>query len=237
MLLSSLAALAAPGFAQSDRNVVKRLTQADYERWHFGFILGMNFADFGVAPSGWIDEDDGTTWFAESGGLSPAFNVGMIVDLRIVEYLNVRCTPTLTIGNRTVNYTQFYQDGTPTGVQRKTTCAPTQIEIPFWIKYSAKRYGNIRPYVLVGGGPLFNLNRDPEVELLLKEFDVEVGFGIGLTIYTQYFRFCPEIKFCVGLLDELDRDHPEVMGTTDDIFTHAVSRLTSRALCITFNFE
>ena len=187
LLLSVLAATSL--YAQSDKNIIKRLPQIDLQRWHFGFILGLNFADFGVSPTGWTDED-GLTWYGESGGLSPAFNVGMIVDLRLVEYLNLRCTPTLTIGQRHLQYAAFDAAGNPTGEIISTAWSPTQIEIPFWLKYSAKRYGNVRPYVLVGGGPVFNLNRDPEVPVLLKTFDVEVGFGIGMTIYTEYFRFC-----------------------------------------------
>lgn len=234
LLLSVLAATSL--YAQSDKNIIKRLPQIDLQRWHFGFILGLNFADFGVSPTGWTDED-GLTWYGESGGLSPAFNVGMIVDLRLVEYLNLRCTPTLTIGQRHLQYAAFNAAGNPTGEIISTACSPTQIEIPFWLKYSAKRYGNVRPYVLVGGGPVFNLNRDPEVPVLLKTFDVEVGFGIGMTIYTEYFRFCPELKFCVGLLDELDRNHPQMEGTRDILCTNAVERLTSRAICLTFNFE
>ncbi len=232
----ALFVFAAPSFAQSDKEIIKRLPQVDLQRWHFGFILGMNFSDFGVSPSGWVDSD-GTTWYAESGGLSPAFNVGMIVDLRIVNYLNIRCTPTLTLGQRSFQYVGYDSSGQPTGEVLNTSVSPVQIEIPFWIKYSSKRYGNVKPYLIVGGGPVFNLNRDTEEPILLSVFDVEVGFGIGMTIYTEYFRLSPEIKFCLGLLDELDRDHPQVQGTRDILYTNAVEKLTSRALCITFNFE
>ena len=95
----------------------------------------------------------------------------------------------------------------------------------------------MRPYIIAGGGPQFNLNLDPEVPILLNPFDVQIAFGIGLNIYTEYFKFCPEIKFAFGLLDQLNRNHPEMEGTDNILFTSSVDRLTSRMLIISFNFE
>jgi hypothetical protein len=229
--------VAIPSMAQLDRNIIKRLTQVDRQRWHFGFILGMNFADFVTQPSASWKDEDGNSWYSASAGLSPAFNVGMIIDLRCVEYLNIRFTPVLNLGERHLNYTCFNPAGERIGDIKTTSVATTTIDIPFYIKYSAKRYGNVRPYIIAGGGPQFNLNLDPEVPILLNPFDVQIAFGIGLNIYTEYFKFCPEIKFAFGLLDQLNRNHPEMEGTDNILFTSSVDRLTSRMLIISFNFE
>jgi len=221
--------------AQSDRKIVQRLTKVDYNRWHFGFILGLGFNDYRVSPNDYVDEN-GNKWYAASAGLKPSFVVGMLVDLRIVEYLNLRFTPCLGLGQRDFEFNAFNSKGEYVETI-KTSVNGVTMELPLYLKYSAKRYGNFRPYLIVGGGPLFNMNLDPEVPILLKPFDVEIAFGVGFNIYLEYFKLCPEIKFGFGLLDELERNHPEVIGTDLEVCTKSVSRLTARMLTITFNFE
>ena len=237
LIILSLLSIAIGASASYDRNIIQNLPRVDKNRWHFGFILGMSFADFSTTPNESFVDNDGNKWYAASAGMSPAFNVGMIADLRIVEYLNVRCTPLLSLGQRNLNYTTFSPEGKIVGEASKVVTQYTAIEVPFYIKYSAKRYGNVRPYIIAGGGPYFNLNLDPEQPLLLNAFDVQIAFGIGIDIYTEYFKFCPEIKFGFGLLDQLNQNHPEIEGTSFEPYTRAVDKLTSRVLTITFNFE
>ena len=237
LIILSLLSIAISASASYDRNIIQNLPRVDKNRWHFGFILGMSFADFSTTPNESFVDNDGNKWYAASAGMSPAFNVGMIADLRIVEYLNVRCTPLLSLGQRNLNYTTFSPEGKIVGEASKVVTQYTAIEVPFYIKYSAKRYGNVRPYIIAGGGPYFNLNLDPEQPLLLNAFDVQIAFGIGIDIYTEYFKFCPEIKFGFGLLDQLNQNHPEIEGTSFEPYTRAVDKLTSRVLTITFNFE
>ena len=235
-LLCILVAL--PIFAQYEQNIIQRLPQVDNKRWHFGFILGMSMADFTTIPNTDWKDKDGNTWHSASAGLSPAFTVGMIVDLRLVKFLNLRFTPSLGLGQRTVSYTCFNPKGEliPEN-SNKIPIQTTTIELPFYLKYSAKRYGNFRPYIIAGGGPLFNVYLNPEDPILLQPFDVQISFGVGFDIYTEYFKFCPEIKFGFGLLDELNRNHPEIEGTAYEPYTYAISKLTSRVLTISFNFE
>jgi hypothetical protein len=223
--------------ASYDRNIIQHLPHVDQQRWHFGFILGLGFGDFSTVPNDSYVDAKGNKWYAKSAGMSPAFNVGMIADLRLCNYLNLRCTPSLNLGQKNLNYTSFSKDGKVVGEVSKVVTQYTSIEIPFYLKYSAKRYGNVRPYIIAGGGPFFNLNLNPEQTLLLNAFDVQIAFGIGIEIYNQYFKFCPEIKFGFGLLDQLNQNHPEIEGTAYEPYTRAIEKLTSRMLTITFNFE
>lgn len=238
IILALLSTSVLPTLAQYEQNIIQRLPQVDKKRWHFGFILGLNMADYTTAPNAdWIDKD-GNHWYSASARLSPAFNVGMIVDLRLVEYLNLRFTPSLGLGQRSISYTCYNADGVLLEDKRNTIpIQSTTIELPFYLKYSAKRYGNFRPYIIAGGGPLFNVYLNPEDPILLNVFDVQIAFGIGFNIYTEYFKLCPEIKFGFGLLDQLNRIHPEIEGTAYEPYTYSISKLTSRVLSITFNFE
>ena len=237
LIILSLLSITIGASASYDRKIIQNLPHVDKQRWHFGFILGLGFGDFSTVPNDSFVDGNGNKWYATSAGMSPAFNVGMIADLRIVEYLNIRCTPSLNLGQKNLNYTKFSPDGKVVGEVSKVVTQYTSIEVPFYIKYSAKRYGNVRPYILAGGGPFFNLNLNPEQTLLLNAFDVQIAFGIGIEIYNQYFKFCPEIKFGFGLLDQLNQNHPEIEGTAYEPCTRAIEKLTSRMLTITFNFE
>ncbi|MBR4482851.1 MAG: PorT family protein [Paludibacteraceae bacterium] len=235
LILTLALCVSAAAHAQYDRNIVQRLTKVDYNRWHFGFILGLGFNDFRVVPNNYVDED-GNRWYAASGGLKPSFVVGMIVDLRLVDYLNLRFTPCLGLGQRQFQYSAFNPAGEV--VDRiNTAVSCVTMEVPLYLKYSAKRYGNVRPYIIAGAGALFNMNLDRDKAILLKPVDVEIAFGIGFDIYLEYFKLCPEIKFGFGLLDELNRNHPEAEGTREFICTQSTKRLTARMLTITFNFE
>ncbi|MCQ2351127.1 MAG: PorT family protein [Paludibacteraceae bacterium] len=234
-MITLLCLVAVNASAQYDRNIVQKLTKVDYNRWHFGFILGLGFNDYRVTPNNWVDED-GNKWYAASGGLKPSFVVGMIVDLRVVEYFNIRFTPYLGLGQRDFQYVAYNNAGEVTN-RINTSVDCVTMDVPIYFKYSAKRYGNFRPYLIAGGGPMFNMNLDPEVPILLNAVDVQIAFGVGFNIYLDYFKLCPEIKFGFGLLDAINRNHPEVIGTVNEVCTNSVQRLTARMLTITFNFE
>ncbi len=224
-------------YAQSDRGVIRNLQNVDLERIHFGFILGMNYSDYTATPSN-ISDENNQIWYPASQGLSPGFTVGMLIDLRLVEYLNLRFTPTLGLGQRQLSFSAFNSSsneriGNPTIIDIKSTT----VDLPFIVKYSAERVGNYRPYLLIGAGPVVNLARSKADPLLVQPFDVNAYIGAGCDLYLEYFKLCPEIKFGFGLLDSLDRNHPDMLGTSNQKFIDAVARLSSRMLVLTFNFE
>ena len=77
----------------------------------------------------------------------------------------------------------------------------TYIHFPLLIKYSAKRYNNIKPYVLGGLSTSFNLsgnqnspedNNNGVFRLKTNTFYYELGFGIDF--YLRYFKFSPSIR-------------------------------------------
>ena len=57
VILTLALCVSAAAHAQYDRNIVQRLTKVDYNRWHFGFILGLGFNDYRTVPNNYVDED------------------------------------------------------------------------------------------------------------------------------------------------------------------------------------
>lgn len=224
-------------FSQSDRGVIRNLQNVDLETLHFGFILGLNYSDYTATPSNFVDENQ-QIWYPASNGLNPGFTVGMIVDLRLFEYLNLRFTPSLGLGQRDLSFSAFNAESNERVEEPIIhNIKSTTVELPLILKYSAKRVGNYRPYLLAGAGPSVNLARSKVDPILVKPFDVQAYFGVGCDLYLEYFKFCPELKFGFGLLDTLERNHPDMQGTPNQKFIDSISRLSARMLMLTFNFE
>ena len=209
------------------------LRNADNKTYHFGFILGFNTMDFNIDESGLKAADDGKVWFADVNSISTGFTVGMISDLRLGEYFNLRFNPVLLFNDRKVTFVAA--DGTP--APEDITVKSTMIDFPLLVKARAQRMGNFRPYLLAGPAVTLDLGRSRDADLLLKALDYGVEFGFGCDVYLPYFKLAPEIKMFYGFGDMLDTDRPELEGTRNIKWQNAIEKLTSRLFTLTFNFE
>ncbi len=215
----------------------------DDKLFHFGFQLGMNFASFGVTDSELPikSEITGETeiYHVRVSGVLPGFHVGFVTDLRLCQFLNLRFCPGMQFTSRTLSYkTESGREvkGTKTGSQLDILAMP--VYLPLYLKWSAAREGNYRPYVIAGGGASFNVSRDHEKPVLLNLTDYFCEIGFGCDFYFNWFKFCPEITYRIGFANQLcpSNEHPN-LNTHDAFYTDAISRLTSHCVCLTFNFE
>lgn len=208
------------GHAQSN------LPYVDENFIHFGFSLGLNTMDFGVtATSDSVD--------ARVSTLKPGFSVGIISDLRLNRYLNLRFTPTLHFGERQL---YFY----PRRNNDSISITSIPISLPIYLKYSSERKGNFRPYLICGGGISIDLATNKENPVLLKPVNLFAEFGVGCDIYFLFFKLAPEIKYSIGfnnIFVPLDQRDSGQMSADKQKFSLALSKLTSRMLTLTFNFE
>lgn len=213
----------------------QNLINADDKLVHFGFNVGINVMDFGIKSS--MTPIDGKIYQSEVSSLTPGFSVGVIGDLRLHKFFNLRLIPSLHLGERTLTYMNDIDDEL-----FKTTIKSTCITVPLYIKYSAVRIKNYRPYLLVGGGVNFDLAHDKTKPILLDYTDYFIEFGFGWTIYFEYFRLSPEIKFAIGFNNVHtsweDRKHENgYLDPEHQKYNDALSRLTSRMFTLVFNFE
>ena len=221
LLLTTLAlGISFSAFAQSGN-----LPYVDGKFIHFGFLLGINTMDFGIS------QNAGDSINAGLKTLKPGFSVGIISDLRLNRYLNLRFTPTLHFADRQLNY------NSSNGFKDSLSITSIPICLPLYLKYSAERKGNYRPYLIFGGGMYFDLGRKTtDVKVALKPIDFYAEFGVGCDIYFSFFKLAPELKFAIGFNDMLD--HDLIVTNPDDAkYTQAISKLTSRMLTLSFNFE
>lgn len=218
---------------------------ADDKVIHFGFQLGLNFSSFGITDSELpiVNPLTGETeiYHARVSSILPGFNVGFVSDIRLCNYLNLRFCPGMQFTSRTIQYkteSGNKVEGTPgrTGDQVDVLAMP--VYLPLYLKWSAAREGNFRPYVLAGGGVSFNVSRDREKPVLMNLMDYfcEVGFGVDL--YFRWFKFCPEITYRIGFGDQLCPADTRIdLAPQDAFYTQSISRMTNHCVCLTFNFE
>lgn len=240
LVTAALLAATASGsaFAQSAyKNFGKALNliNADNKQYHFGFILGFNSMDFNIDQSGVIASDDGKVWYADVTSLGTGFTVGIISDLRLGEHFDLRFNPVLMFNDRTVHYVD--EKGTTPENDIDVTVKSSIIDLPLLVKMRAQRMQNFKPYLVAGPAVTLDLSRSQDCNLLLKQMDYGVEFGVGCDIYLPYFKLAPEFKMFLGMNDMLDKDRPDIVGTREEKWQNAIEKLSSRIFTLTFNFE
>ena len=241
MVCTLYSVLCTPLFAQKAQN----RPYVDDKLFHFGFQLGLNFSSFGVTDSELpiANPLTGETeiYHARVSSILPGFNVGFVSDLRLCKFLNLRFCPGLQFTSRTLSYkteSGHKVEGTPGKRGSTIDVLAIPINLPLYLKFSADREGNYRPYVIAGGGVSFNVSRDREKPVLLNLMDYfcEVGFGVDL--YFRWFKFCPELTYRMGFANQLYPSANRMeLAPMDAFYTDALSRLTNHSICLTFNFE
>lgn len=219
------------GQAQHGRKIfgkdpIIHLENFDKQRVHWGYFLGFNSYDykFDYKKNGPDINVDRTT----------GFNVGLVGDLRIMEYLDLRFEPGLYYTQRNLTYTTLTK-----AIDRDREVSATYIHFPLLLKLSSLRTGNIRPY-LVGGfsfsknlGSNETSNSDnSEQKFRVKEWTKNYEIGFGIDLYLEYFKFSPSIRGVFGLEDELVRDKDP-----NSPWTGNINSMKTRAVFVNFTFH
>ena len=215
-------------FSQQEK--VKNQPYVDNKLFHLGFHVGIHSQDLILSHTGVTT--NGETWYAEIPSYSPGFSVGVIGDMYLNPYFNLRFIPTINFGDK-----KFVFRRQEDGEEFRTSVRSSYLQFPLSIKYSSLRLNNCRPYLTAGVYGALDLGRRKGNPLLLKGFDAGVEVGIGCNIYLPFFRLCPELKFSFGLLDLLEKNRPDLEGQETIKYSDALSGAKSRMVTLTFNFE
>ena len=217
----------------------------DDKLFHFGFQLGLNFSTFGITDS--EEVIDGKVYHARVSGLLPGFNVGFVSDLRLCNFLNLRFCPGMQFSSRTISYKSFSPGNpndeipvkSPDGkFGNKIDVLAIPVYLPLYLKWSAEREGNYRPYVIAGGGASFNVSRDRDKPVLMNLVDYFAEVGFGCDLYFQWFKFCPEITYRIGFANQISpADQRNELSPFYAFYSNSILRMTNHCICLTFNFE
>jgi hypothetical protein len=229
-------------FAQQAQN----RPYVDDKLFHFGFQLGVNFSSYGIT-----DVDTAITanpitgekaiFHARVSSILPGFNVGFVSDLRLCRYLNLRFCPGMQFTSRTISYKTESGNpvqGTPGKFGDHIDVLAMPVYLPLYLKWSAEREGNYRPYVIAGGGASFNVSRDRDKPVLMNLTDYFCEIGFGCDLYFRWFKFCPEISYRIGFANQIyPADQRMELAPQDAFYSNAILRMTNHCVNLTFNFE
>ena len=230
-LVSLILFLLVLGLQAQERKVQNR-PYIDERKFHYGFLLGLHMQDIELENNGYVDPETGEQWYAEIDNYSPGFTVGVLGDLRLNKYLSLRVSPTIHFGQKHAVY-----HSQTSGADSTQVFKSTYISVPFDVKFAAPRYNNFRPYLIAGINPMVDLTARKHDALRLKPFDLYLEVGMGCDIYLPYFKLIPELKFCFGLMDIIQKDRSDLIDGTLLKYTKAVNGGHSKLISLTFNFE
>lgn len=202
----------------------------DFLTW--GYFLGFNSYDFKFT----YEEDRKDILVKNNIG----FNVGLVGDMRINEYINLRFEPGLYISQRDLQYDESYFDGMPyNDYDLLREVKSTYIHFPLLLKFSTKRLNNFKPFVVGGFSTAINLSSNEENpddnsagQFRTKKgmFFYEVGFGVDF--YLEWFKFTPSIRGVFAMNDELVRD-----SDPDSPWTGNIASMKTRGVFVNFTFQ
>ena len=217
------------------REKIENLPNFDKKILHYGYFVGLNDYDFKFEYSSdyytLLNLND--IEIEKSNG----FNVGLIGDLRINDFFNLRFEPGLYANQRKLIYPD--QDGLINENDKIREIKSTYIHLPLLIKFSSIRINNFKPYVVGGISSSLNLssneknnddNSNNVFRMKTNSLYYEVGFGIDF--YLTYFKFSPSIRGIFSLKNELVNDND-----LNSPWTSNIENLYSRGLLINFTFE
>lgn len=213
------------------RDPIINLENFQKQRLHFGFFLGFNTYDYKINY-----KTVGTNIFLQK---TTGFNVGLIANLRLQEYVDLRFEPGLYYTQRNFNYPESYFATTPTPSDKLREVNGTNLHFPLLLKFSSVRTGNIRPYLVGGFSATLNLasnssSDDDNYENVfrVKKMTYNYELGLGIDIFSEYFIFSPSIRGVFGLNDELIRDND-----ANSPWTGNIESMKTRAIFVNFTFH
>lgn len=230
VFLLLLLTLTAVGIEAQKRTVMNR-PYIDQRRFHYGFLAGVHMQDMELQQNGYKDAA-GNQWFAEIPNFEPGFSVGILGEFYLTKHLALRLIPTMHFGTKNVTFRNAKNNE-----RQYQSIKSTYISLPIDLKFSAERFNNYRPYAMVGVNPVLDLTVKKQKQLLLKKFDCYLEVGFGCDFYSPWFKFIPEIKFCYGLMNIIDKDRSDVIDMSQLIFTESVDKGRSKMIVLTFYFE
>ena len=215
----------------AQKRTVMNRPYIDQRRFHYGFLAGVHMQDMELQQNGYKDAA-GNQWFAEIPNFEPGFSVGILGELYLTKHLALRVIPTMHFGTKNVTFRNAKNNE-----RQYQSIKSTYISLPIDLKFSAERFNNYRPYAMVGVNPVLDLTVKKQKQLLLKKFDCYLEVGFGCDFYSPWFKFIPEIKFCYGLMNIIDKDRSDVIDMSQLIFTESVDKGRSKMIVLTFYFE
>lgn len=198
--------------------------------YYFGITLGINNSSFTPFRSEEFIYSDSIQAVRSLKGAG--FNLGIVTNLKIGEYFDFRFLPTLSFGERKLDYDRRRIEANPAAAR---SVESVFVEMPFHFRYKSAPYRDKRLFVLAGVKYSFDVASDSralqsESFVKISPHDFAVEYGAGVQIFLPYFIFSPEIKFSHGIGNTLIFNNNLEESTV-------LEKVLSRTFTLSFHFE
>lgn len=227
-LLLLIALMCSSSMAHAQR-VALSMPDHDDKKYYFGISFGFNSSVYKIKYTEAFANTD--TFLSIQPRWQPGFNLGLLANLKITNFVDLRFVPSLAFAEKRFDY--LY--GPPGDSLAKRSLEAIYMHLPLQLKFKSDRINNFRFYALVGGKLDYDLAsnaRSRRTDEFLKVNPVDYGYevGVGFEFFNDSFIFSPEIKLSQGLTNQLyvDRSLP---------LTNAIQSLLSRMIVISIHLE
>lgn len=219
-----------PLLAQFNEKPVLNIENKDKKFLNYGYYLGLNRYGFKFNYKNNLGDKNTDVQVLKSTG----FNVGLIGEMRVNEFLDVRIEPGLAYTARTLGFPGFAEERDAIREVKST-----YINFPLLLKINTRRIGNWKPFIVGGGSASLNLgsnedslddNASGTFRMNKWVYNYELGFGIDF--YLEYFKFTPSIRGVFALNNELIPD-----DDPNSPWTSNIASMRSRGIFINLTFE
>lgn len=223
-----LLALATINTAQAQTQILN-MPDHDSKWYYFGLTFGFNFSTFRISQTKSFAQTDTFTKVQPLWG--PGFNLGIMGNLRLSKFVDLRFIPALVFAEKRLETQQ--QLGTIQDTIRSVESI--YMELPLQFKFKSDRIDNFRFYGLIGGKFDYDLaanarSRSNDEWLRVNPIDLGAELGVGFEFYYPSFIFSPEIKISQGFLNEHFNDAGIPLSNT-------IGKITTRMVVISIHLE
>lgn len=228
LILQSGVLLVVCVFAQPNLHAQINNKRWDLKKYNLGFMMGLNFSDMVTKTSlPYTDPDINQTLYSIEVQSKTGISLGIITNIKLADNFDLRFIPTVAIQQR--NYVYQLKDS----IQEKKLEA-AYLDLPLLVRVKSNFYKNKRVYIISGFKFSSNLVSDKKVKnnpsiLKTNPMDLSLEMGVGIDLYGERVKVCPELRYSMGLLN--------IYNPENTHFGEAIHRLSSQLLTLVINFE
>lgn len=216
--------------ANAQRRVLN-MPEHDQKAYYFGITFGTNFSTYRIKHSqSFIDHD---SFKYIQPGYGPGFNLGLMGNLRLSSFIDLRFVPSLAFAEKKVGLNVRDVNGNDSISNRAVESI--YMHMPLQLKFKSDRIKNFRFYAITGVKFDYDMaanarsrRKDEFIKVTAADFGYELG--VGFEFYYPNFIFSPEIKLSQGLGNQIFKDGSIPLGNAIDV-------LSTRMIVISFHLE
>ncbi len=214
------------GFSQKEKPMNYR--KFDERTLHFGFMLGVNMANFNTFPK--VDAYSKYGLKSVYTKTQPGGQVGIVTTLKLgTPVVRLRFLPTLSFQERAIKYTFVNPDPNDSkDLFNEERVNSTNLDFPLMFQFRTLRVNNFAAYVLIGGQYSLDLQSQEKASqdlidpfIKIRKNDLQGQIGLGVEFFAEFFKFGFEIKYSQGFQNTFIQDGTPVSNPIDRLYNNS----------------